>query len=112
MANNFGPTLAFLFALPIGDSARRFPYLLYAEALLGVLCLLVFLIHFPEAPKTPPSQSASLRQKQEKEGLSKGDGMLSSVWSYAKETLAVLKNRSFLCLAVAGGTQAGIFNSW
>jgi hypothetical protein len=68
LSNNFGPTLAFLLALPVVNSSGM-EWLLFSEAVVALFTFISIFFFFPSLPKTPPSAAAEQRLQDEERSL-------------------------------------------
>jgi hypothetical protein len=59
LANNFGAAVGFVMAPGLVNDASQLPTLLYTQAGMGVLGLLLVVAYFPAAPPSPPTLAAA-----------------------------------------------------
>jgi len=103
LANYIGTALGFLFGLFINDTSQLI-YLLYAEAIISMIILIGFLIHFPDAPPTAPSATASVKKPR----LS----FEKSVMTLLKDVATVMTQKDALILVLVGGLTPGVYGGW
>eukprot|EP01127_Copromyxa_protea_P004379 TRINITY_DN14242_c0_g1_i1.p1 TRINITY_DN14242_c0_g1~~TRINITY_DN14242_c0_g1_i1.p1 ORF type:complete len:448 (-),score=46.70 TRINITY_DN14242_c0_g1_i1:17-1360(-) len=96
-SNNLGSAVGYL--APVLIESVGFPWFLIIEGIHAVVFLVVIFAHFPAAPPTPPSITASAEEK----------FSLRDYWNDVKE---MSKNGSFLLLVFIGGLQTGMFSAW
>eukprot|EP00039_Didymoeca_costata_P029249 m.23838 g.23838 ORF g.23838 m.23838 type:complete len:468 (-) comp7545_c0_seq1:41-1444(-) len=107
LANSTGSAFGFIMSSYLAAKADQMPTLLYTHAGIAVANLVMILMYFPAAPRTPPS-AVALEYAQGKRGSSSS----SSTQSKDETLFAVLQNPSFMILGLSGGMLAGVFNAW